>query len=186
MIFTKRIKKAIEISAMIHKSQCRKGTKIPYVTHPFLAFLIGCKYTKDENTLVAILLHDGPEDTELTFEEISHEFGRDVSEIVRGVTKEKQCAKLSWSEREKKYLSNLKNARIESLIVCASDKIHNMMSTIDEYGDDGEKFWKRFNATKGQKIRYYENVLEVLKERLNGGIIDEYENTLSKMKETVK
>jgi len=183
MIFTKKIKKAIEMSAIIHRKQHRKGTKTPYVTHTFSAFLIGSKYTDDENTLIAILLHDGPEDTDMTFQEIENEFGPDVSEIVRGVTKEKRFAKLPWHEMEEKYLSNLRSARIESMTVCASDKIHNMMSTIDEY--DGEEFWKRFAGTKEQKMKYYENVLEVMKERISGGIIEEYEATLSKMRETV-
>lgn len=183
MIFTKKIKRAIEVSAMIHRKQYRKGTKTPYVTHTFAAFLIGSKYTDDENTLVAILLHDGPEDTEYSFEDISAEFGPDVSEIVRGVTKNKNDAELPWIEKEEIYLSGLRKARIESMTVCASDKIHNMMSTIEEY--DGEGFWKRFAGTKEQKIKYYENVLEVLKERISGGIIDEYEETLSKMKEVV-
>ncbi len=184
MIFTKKIKKAIEVSAIIHKKQHRKGNKTPYVTHTFSAFLIGSKYTYDEDTLVAILLHDGPEDTDMTFEEITREFGADVSEIVRGVTKDKRYANLPWKEKEEKYLANLLHARIESMIVCASDKIHNMMSTIDEY--NGEGFWKRFTATKEQKMGYYENVLEVLKERISGGIIDEYEDTLTKMKEAVR
>lgn len=183
MIFTKKIKKAIEMSAIIHKKQRRKGSKAPYVTHTFSAFLIGSKYTEDEDTLVAILMHDGPEDTDMTFEEITREFGADVSEIVRGVTKDKRYAKLPWNEKEEKYLTNLRHARIESMIVCASDKIHNMMSTIDEY--NGEVFWKRFSVAKEQKIAYYENVLEILKKRSSGGIIDEYEDTLFKMKKTV-
>lgn|GEM_PF-431534 len=183
MTFTKRIQKAIEISATIHEGQYRKGTSVPYATHPFAAFLIGSKYTDDEDTLISILMHDGPEDTDMTFDRIKNEFGPDVSEIVRGVTKEKRFARLPWKEKEEKYLANLRSARIESMIVCASDKIHNMMSTINEY--DGEGFWKRFAATKEQKIKYYENVLEVLKERISGGIIDEYEETLSRMKEVV-
>lgn len=184
MIFNNRIKKAIEISALIHKKQFRKGTETPYVTHTFSAFLIGSKFTDDENTLVAILLHDGPEDTEYSFEDISRDFGDNVCEIVRGVTKDRKDAKLPWEEKEKRYLEGLKKAPDESMIVCASDKIHNMMSTIEEY--DGEKFWKRFSVQKERKIRYYENVLDVIKKRISGGIIEEYEETLSKMKEIVK
>lgn len=183
MIFTKKIMKAIEISALIHKGQYRKGNGVPYVTHPFAVFLIGSKYAEDEDTLVAFLIHDGPEDTQLTFEEIEMEFGKDVSEIVRGVTKDKKDTKLPWKEKEARYLENLRNARIESCIVCASDKIHNMMSTINEY--EGEGFWKRFTCTREQKVAYYEDVLIVLKERITGGIIDEYEDTLSRMKKIV-
>lgn len=56
---------AIEVAAKAHKSQCRKGTDIPYISNPYAVGMILMKEGCSEEVILAGLLHDTIEDTVL-------------------------------------------------------------------------------------------------------------------------
>jgi (p)ppGpp synthase/HD superfamily hydrolase len=78
------IDQVIEFATYAHRTQKRKGTKIPYISHPFAVGIIlqqaGCK----EEVVAAGILHDTLEDTETTEEDLLTLFGPVVLEIVMG------------------------------------------------------------------------------------------------------
>ena len=82
------LNRAIQEAAIAHGAQKRKGTDIPYITHPFMVAMILSEagYTEDE--VVAGVPHDTLEDTELTADDIENLFGKHVREIVVGCTKQ--------------------------------------------------------------------------------------------------
>ncbi|MBQ1298506.1 bifunctional (p)ppGpp synthetase/guanosine-3',5'-bis(diphosphate) 3'-pyrophosphohydrolase [Candidatus Saccharibacteria bacterium] len=81
-----RVKRAIEVAKKAHEGQSRK-TGEPYIVHPLAVKKILEEWGMDEDTIIAGVLHDTVEDTDLTLEEIRKEFGEQIAFLVDGVTK---------------------------------------------------------------------------------------------------
>ena len=81
-----RVKKAVEIAKKAHEGQFRK-TGEPYIVHPLAVKKILEEWHMDEDTIIAGILHDTVEDTNLTLDDIRKEFGESVAFLVNGVTK---------------------------------------------------------------------------------------------------
>lgn len=81
-----RIKRAIAIATEAHRGQLRK-TGEPYIIHPLAVKKILEEWGMDEDTVIAGILHDTVEDTNLTLSDIKQEFGESVAFLVDGVTK---------------------------------------------------------------------------------------------------
>ena len=94
------ITKAIEFSAKAHEGHFRKGSKIPYITHPLeVAKILGEAVNPKENEalICAGLLHDTVEDTDTSLETIRREFGEKVADLVASDSENKG---LSWEKRK--------------------------------------------------------------------------------------
>jgi GTP pyrophosphokinase len=78
-IFTGRVERAIALAIRAHEGQSRKDGQLPYVVHPVTVALILSRYTGDEDTIIAGLLHDVLEDTLVTADEIERAFGEKVA-----------------------------------------------------------------------------------------------------------
>ena len=83
---SERVQKAIEVAKQAHEGQLRK-TGEPYIVHPLAVKKILEEWGMDEDTIIAGILHDTVEDTNLTLEDIKKEFGESVAFLVDGVTK---------------------------------------------------------------------------------------------------
>jgi (p)ppGpp synthase/HD superfamily hydrolase len=184
MHLTPRIQQAINAASRLHMGQVRKGDiNLPYISHPFSVAWILSNYTEDEDIIIAGLLHDVLEDVEnYYYADLIRDFGLKVAQIVKGVSEDKDPnvesdEKATWEERKSKYLAGLENDSDESLMVCAADKIHNLESMMGAYKIKGESLWDDFNSPKEKKLWLYEEIVRLLKERLNNSIVDELEKT---------
>lgn len=81
-----RVKRAVEMATKAHEGQFRK-TGEPYIIHPLAVKKILEEWGMDEDTVIAGILHDTVEDTDLTLNDIKKEFGPSVAFLVDGVTK---------------------------------------------------------------------------------------------------
>ena len=81
-----RVKHAIAVAREAHEGQFRK-TGEPYIVHPLAVKKILEEWGMDEDTIIAGILHDTVEDTDLTLEDIKKDFGESVAFLVDGVTK---------------------------------------------------------------------------------------------------
>lgn len=81
-----RIKHAIHVATEAHRGQLRK-TGEPYIIHPLAVKKILEEWGMDEDTVIAGVLHDTVEDTDLTLNDIKREFGESVAFLVDGVSK---------------------------------------------------------------------------------------------------
>ena len=88
------IEKAYRIADEAHKEQKRKSGE-SYIIHPLWVGIILADLEMDKETIVAGMLHDTVEDTEMTVEDITREFGEEVALLVDGVTK---LGQLSYSK----------------------------------------------------------------------------------------
>ncbi len=183
MKITPNIERAIRKASVVHDGQRRRGgDNPPYVSHLFSVAAIVSSYTDDEDTIVAALLHDALEDTQYGAEEIARDFGPTVLHMVEGVTEEKtrNGVLLPWRERKEGYLKKLRSAPGGSLYISAADKIHNLSSLTQEYAIAGTALWAIFPGGPAEHLWFFGEVLGVLKERLSGGIVDEFEAVYTK------
>ena len=122
------IKKAYICADTFHNGQLRESGE-PYIIHPLNVAYILADMKADRDTVCAGLLHDTIEDTNLTKEDITHEFNSNIAELVDGVTK---LAKMDYDSKEslnyantRKIVSSItKDARIA--IIKLADRLHNM------------------------------------------------------------
>src|SRR5919108_5596844 len=80
------IRKAYDYSLKSHKGQNRASGE-PYLVHPLEVANVLAEMKLDTTAIAAGLLHDAVEDTRVTFEDVTREFGPQVAHIVEGVTK---------------------------------------------------------------------------------------------------
>ncbi|MDO4618178.1 MAG: bifunctional (p)ppGpp synthetase/guanosine-3',5'-bis(diphosphate) 3'-pyrophosphohydrolase [Clostridia bacterium] len=119
---------AYRLAEVAHKGQKRKSGA-PYIDHPVQIAYIAAQLKLDVVAIEAALLHDVIEDTPYTFENIEMLFGKDVAEIVDGVTK---LRKLQYNTREEQQVENLRKMLlamakdIRVVIIKLIDRLHNM------------------------------------------------------------
>ena len=174
--YSDRINHALAFAAKHHDQQVRKGTRLPYLTHPANVAIILTRYGCDETTVVAGILHDVVEDCvtkdytrEMLEQRIAAKFGDDVLDTVLGVTHRKHDddgEELSSDERKQDYLERLGKATDRARWVCAADKLHNANSILSdlERTIQPDSVWKRFKAGKEGTVRWYRDVYNRLKE----------------------
>lgn len=186
MAYTHKIEQAIRAAAVLHKDQVRKGDMpFPVVSHLVSVAMIVSDYTHDEDTIVAALLHDTIEDTDYTAEELQEDFGGPVRDIVEALSEpqtESDGGKAIWKKKKNVYVEQLKEAPIEALIVCAADKIHNMRTMVEDYYDDHSKFIANFGGKLEDRIIAYQEISNVLNNRLKSEILSEFNNVFTEYK----
>lgn len=170
------INHALAFAAKHHDRQVRKGTKLPYLTHPANVAIILTRYGCDNETVVAGILHDVIEDCvrdgytrEMLEQRIGDKFGLKVLDTVLAVTYRRhddEGIELSTDERKTDYLDRLASANVEARWVCAADKIHNASSIVADLRRtvDPGTVWNRFTGGRAATARWYRQVYERLLE----------------------
>lgn len=112
---------------MMHKNQKRKSGE-EYIIHPLNVAYILAELGLDTTTICAALLHDVVEDTKATYEDINKNFGKDVAQLVDGVTKLSKLFKTveeAKTENYKKMFIAMEND-IRVIILKLADRLHNV------------------------------------------------------------
>ena len=134
------LSKAYTFALNAHKNQTRESGD-PYLSHPVEVANILTELKLDSATIATGLLHDTIEDTKATYKIVEKEFGKEVADLVEGVTK--------ISELEGKIIENSKAENIRKLILATSkdirvllvkiaDRLHNMR-TLDSISDEDKR-----------------------------------------------
>lgn len=184
--YSDRINHAFAFAAKHHDRQVRKGTRLPYLTHPANIAVILTRYDQDEHTIVSGILHDVIEDCvrdgytrDMLEQRIGDKFGPDVLETVLAVTErqvDEEGVELSSEERKDDYLARLAGAPEAARWVCAADKVHNGNSILADLHRtlDPDTVWSRFSAGRVGTIRWYRRVYDRLREvGFEGSIMEE-------------
>jgi len=122
------LRDAFAFGAEMHEGQFRHSGE-PYFTHPVAVTVILAGQQMDDATLVTALLHDTIEDTKASFADVSERFGREIAELVDGVTKLTNLQLTSTQTKQaenfrKLFMATSRDLRVT--LVKLADRLHNM------------------------------------------------------------
>ncbi len=123
------VRKAYEVAKEAHGDQLRRSGE-PYIIHPLAVAIILAELEMDKETIIAGLLHDVIEDTGMTEEELTAQFGAEVTLLVDGVTKLTQLnyaqdkIEVQAENLRKMFLAMAKDIRV--IVIKLADRLHNM------------------------------------------------------------
>ncbi|MDZ5473285.1 HD domain-containing protein [Bacillus sp. 31A1R] len=147
--------KALQFATKAHEGQLRKTTNTPMIEHPIrVAKTLESAGFKEE-VVIAGYLHDTVEDTYVEFEDITREFGNEVTRIVAGNTENKDH---SWEERKQHTIDHIKTAPLEIKALIVTDKLDNLKSLVEDEQRLGNDIWKSFKRGKEKQKWYFESV----------------------------
>ena len=126
------IERAYKVADKCHNGQMRKSGE-PYIIHPVSVAYLLVEMGMDSQSVIAGLLHDVVEDTDMTLDEIRRAFGDDIALLIDGLTK---IAKIPFSSREELQAENIRKMLmamaedIRVIIIKFADRMHNL-STLE-------------------------------------------------------
>lgn len=169
MLHSTRYACALTFAAKAHDGQVRRGTPIPYITHPLAVSGLVVEFGGDEDQAIAGLLHDVVEDCAVPLRTISAKFGSRVAAIVGDCTDGlpgTDGLKGPWLERKTAFLQRLEEKPQDTLLVCACDKLHNARAIVADIERIGHLVFERFSATRAQTLWYYQSLAATFRSRL--------------------
>lgn len=140
---------ACEFGDIAHIKDKRKSGE-PYITHPIAVAEILAGFRLDRDTIIAAILHDTVEDTEVSDEQLEERYGKVVARLVDGVTKLKSSSHNKQQNKaatfHKILTATLADPRV--LIIKLADRLHNM-STLDAVRPEKQR------ATAQETLDFY-------------------------------
>lgn len=125
------VKKAYQFAENAHKEQKRESGE-PYIIHPIAVAEILAELGMDTNTIVAGLLHDVIEDTDISYDETVELFNAEIANLVEGVTKLTKLGEMEYKTKEEQQADNVRKMLlamakdIRVIIIKLADRLHNM------------------------------------------------------------
>jgi (p)ppGpp synthase/HD superfamily hydrolase len=169
--FPQRFQEALLYAATHHAGQLRKGTGVPYITHPLIVSeTLAYHYPGRHDLILAGVLHDVIEDTESTFAEVEAQFGTGVARLVAAVTKPDDHSDLptervaKWRFQRQAMIDALKDEHEDVFRLKAADSLANLRAIRRDLETPGvgESVWSRFKVGRDESLWYYESVLELM------------------------
>ena len=167
---------------MAHEGQTRKGSTIPYISHPVHVAMILARHGAEDHVLQAALLHDVVEDCEeWTLERVTVEFGIGVAEIVSELTEDKS---LSWEERKQAAIDHVPAMSADALLVKAADKLHNLSTLLVdlESAPEPDEVWRNFSRGPEQTLELAQGLVAALQPRLPASIAGALDEALDRLR----
>jgi (p)ppGpp synthase/HD superfamily hydrolase len=181
MMMTERFDAALAYASALHRSQFRKGTRIPYISHLMAVSSLVLEHGGNEDQAIAGLLHDAVEDQGgiEVLQDIERRYGPAVAEIVADCTDAWTDPKPAWRARKEAYLAKLPGEKPGSLLVSLADKMHNAGSILFDHSVIGPEIWNRFSVRRDQTLWYYRSLSDVFTAALPGGFAAEFARTVA-------
>ena len=182
-----RLQRAFRYAAEKHAGQTRKQSAVPYLSHLMAVASLVLEAGGDEDLAIAGLLHDVVEDGGgmPRLHEVRKQFGPRVAKIVEGCTDSFGEPKPEWVERKKDYLREVKHVGVETRLVSASDKLHNVRTILADYRQHGEAIWTRFSGKKEGTLWYYRALSDEYQRRSPNRITAELEIAVAELERAV-
>lgn len=136
----KAVQDAYEVAKTAHGPQTRASGE-PYIYHPIAVAMILANMRMDLPSIMAALLHDVAEDTSYGYKDIKRRFGKEVADLVEGVTKLTQMKFRSHQEAQAENFQKMVLAMVQDLrviIIKLADRLHNMR-TLDALSPTKQK-----------------------------------------------
>jgi myo-inositol-1(or 4)-monophosphatase len=178
--------RAVVFAAVAHGGTTRKGSRIPYLSHPVEAAAIVSEMTDDEEIIAAAVLHDVVEDTDVTIEDVKAYFGERIAYYVSGETEDKRKdlpPEATWELRKQEALAYLtERADRNAKMLALGDKLSNLRAIDRDMISIGEDIWNRFHQKEKEKHGWlYRQTAEALRELEEYPVWQEYDRLIRKV-----
>jgi (p)ppGpp synthase/HD superfamily hydrolase len=179
-MLTHKYDEALLYASELHRTQVRKGTSIPYVSHLLSVSALVLKNGGDEDQAIAGLLHDAAEDKGgiETIAVIRAKFGDRVARIVADCTDSVATPKPPWRERKEAYIASLATKDTDSLLVSLADKTDNARAIMGDYREFGDEAWEQFTGKKEGTRWYYRALSDAFQAHYPGPLAAELARTV--------
>ena len=176
-MYSARVEHAVTTMIEAHGLRRRKAGRGFEASHALSVALIAADFGFGEDTIVAALLHDTLEDTDLDPRVIAERFGEPVLRMVEDVSEPPKPTR--WKTRKITYLEQLRTTpRLGSLAVASADKIHNLTKMVAGIETHGSAFLDVFSAGLGEMLWYQNAVYDLAAERWSHAILEEHRRRL--------
>lgn len=176
-MYSARVEHAVTTMLEAHGLRRRKAGRGFEASHALSVALITADFGLDEDTVVAALLHDTLEDTDLDPQVIETRFGEPVLRMVQDVSEPPKPAR--WKTRKLAYIEQLRTTpRLGSLAVASADKIHNLTKMVVGIEARGVAFLHAFSASLDEMLWYQNAVYDLAAERWSHAILQEHRRRL--------
>lgn len=184
LMLTHRYDDALAYASRLHRSQTRKASGIPYISHLISVSAFVLDYGGDEDQAIAGLLHDAVEDQGglTTADAIAERYGKRVRQIVLDCSDSDGDEKAPWQIRKDAYLAGIATKSDDATLVTACDKLHNATTILIDLKEVGPKVFERFTAKRDGTLWYYDELAKALAMRLPGPLTDRLSDTVAQIK----
>jgi (p)ppGpp synthase/HD superfamily hydrolase len=188
-VLTGRFAEAVRWASHLHADQCRKGTRIAYVSHLLAVASLVLEDGGTEEEAIAGVLHDAIEDCHVSEAEIRARFGGPAAEIVVACSEGGRGPRDETNFRERKaaYLRHLEEDELPAgaLRVSAADKLHNARSIYTDLLEHGPSVWDRFHAPADEQRWYYDEAARILTAKHPSVLTRELRRVVDELAETI-
>lgn len=190
------LERAMRLAATAHRNQTRKGSDLPYISHPASVAVLLARNGFDESVIAASLLHDVVEDTDIQLEDLSKQFPKSIVDCVECLSEKKhdETGRIRpWRKRKEEHLRQIADWDERTRAVLLADKLHNLISMNFDLSENQDDFWSRFNASPADLIWYHESIVaaaiagvdETVSPRLNM-MASECQSLIEQLKEDLR
>lgn len=170
MFASPMVQNAVTYASDAHRGQLRKGTDLPYVSHPIEVAKLVAAHGGTEAQVVAAICHDVAEDCggQPRIDEIRARFGDHVADIVTACSDSLTRGPDSqdeWWARKRMFLNAMDTAPSDAILVLLADKVHNSSEIVRDYKALGEPLWERFGTGCTGQLWYIRNLGTTLRSR---------------------
>ena len=176
-MYSARVERAVTTMLEAHGLRRRKAGRGFEASHALSVALIAADFGFDEDTVLAALLHDTLEDTDLDPRVIADRFGDPVLRMVEDVSEPPRPAR--WKTRKLAYIEQLRTTpRTGSLAIASADKIHNLTKMVVGIEARGAAFLHAFSAGLDEMLWYQNAVYDLAAARWSHAILEEHRRRL--------
>jgi (p)ppGpp synthase/HD superfamily hydrolase len=155
---------AIEFAAHAHRGQYRKRSRIPYIIHPLNVARILIDCGASDEMVIAGVLHDVVEDSQVALADLRAQFGEAVALLVNALTEPNHHG--PWEKRKQATLDFLENAPQEVLLLELADKLDNVRWIRHDLEREGPDVWTRFTHGRDQQKWYHQKLAALFLRRV--------------------
>lgn len=161
-----RLTLALRIALEAHDGQLRKGTDIPYISHPLGVASLVMEDGGSDDEVAAAILHDAVEDGGDGYvARIREALGRRVTDVVLECSDSVLPAgaeKPPWKGRKQAYIARIPGESTEAIRVTTADKLHNARAVVSDLRAIGPAVFERFTGGRDGALWYFRTVTEAL------------------------